>query len=182
MLAQTLWISHCPWHSANLRILSLVTAAKAANKHNKVHCHNDDVVSGGGDVGRCLTSQQHACISQGLTCSDNCTCCQVEVVAADQTCILTKAEYPDSGQTSPRAGPITKANKQTKQNRFQVHVSLWNQPYRLTQCQGSDWPVDIDPRFSGCGWHDLPLLAAVNVWRKAGSIMADYAINYNIKV
>ena len=37
----------------------------------------------------CLTSQQHASISQGRICSDNFTCCHTEIEVADQTVYLT---------------------------------------------------------------------------------------------
>ena len=33
----------------------------------------------------CLTSQQHASVSQGRICSDKWTCCHTEVDVADQT-------------------------------------------------------------------------------------------------
>ena len=33
----------------------------------------------------CLTSQQHASVSQGRICSDNFTCCHTETEVADQT-------------------------------------------------------------------------------------------------
>ena len=33
----------------------------------------------------CLTSQQHASVSQGRICSDNFTCCHTEIEVADQT-------------------------------------------------------------------------------------------------
>ena len=33
----------------------------------------------------CLTSQQHASVSQGRICSDNITCCHTEIEVADQT-------------------------------------------------------------------------------------------------
>ena len=37
----------------------------------------------------CLTSQQHASVSQGWMCSDNLTCCHTEIEVADQTFYLT---------------------------------------------------------------------------------------------
>ena len=50
----------------------------------------------------CLTSQHHSSVSQGLICSDNCTCCHTEPAAlADQTCYLTKSQYVDTRPTSP---------------------------------------------------------------------------------
>ena len=55
----------------------------------------------------CLTSQQHASVSQGRVCSDNFTCCHTEVEVADQTFHLTQSQYSDTGPTSPSADPIT---------------------------------------------------------------------------
>ena len=55
----------------------------------------------------CLSSQQHASVSQGQICSDNFTCCHTEIEAADQTFHLTQSQYTDTGPTSPSADPIT---------------------------------------------------------------------------
>ena len=55
----------------------------------------------------CLTSQQHASVSQGRICSDNLTCCHTEIEVADQTFYLTQSQYTDTGRTSPSADPIT---------------------------------------------------------------------------
>ena len=55
----------------------------------------------------CLTSQQHASVSQGRICSDNSTCCHTEIEVADQTFYLTRSQYTDTGPTSPSADPIT---------------------------------------------------------------------------
>ena len=55
----------------------------------------------------CLTSQQHASVSQGRICSDNFTCCHTEIEVADQTFYLTQSQYTDTGPTSPSADPIT---------------------------------------------------------------------------
>ena len=55
----------------------------------------------------CLTSQQHASVSQGRICSDKFTCCHTEIEAADQTFYLTQSHYTDTGPTSPSADPIT---------------------------------------------------------------------------
>ena len=38
----------------------------------------------------CLMSQQHSSVSQGLMCSDNCTCCNTEIEAADKLFYLTQ--------------------------------------------------------------------------------------------
>ena len=55
----------------------------------------------------CLTSQQHASVSQGRICSDSCTCCHTETEVADPTFHLTQSQYTDTGPTSPSADPIT---------------------------------------------------------------------------
>ena len=54
----------------------------------------------------CLTSQQHASVSQGRICSDNFTCCHTEIEVADPTFYLTRSQYTDTGPTSPSADPI----------------------------------------------------------------------------
>ena len=55
----------------------------------------------------CLTSQQHASVSQGRICSDNCTCCHTEIEVADKISHLTQSQYTDNGPTSPSTDPIT---------------------------------------------------------------------------
>ena len=55
----------------------------------------------------CLTSQQHASVSQGRIYSDNFTCYHIEIEVADQTFYLTQSQYTDIGPTSPSADPIT---------------------------------------------------------------------------
>ena len=55
----------------------------------------------------CLTSQQHASVSQGRICSDNFTCCHTEIEVADQTFYLTQSQYTDTGPTSPSTDPVT---------------------------------------------------------------------------
>ena len=55
----------------------------------------------------CLTSQQHASVSQGRICSDNFTCCHTEIEAADQAFYLTQSQYTNTGPTSPSADPIS---------------------------------------------------------------------------
>ena len=49
----------------------------------------------------CFTSQQHACVSQGWICSDNCACCHTEIEAASRTFHLTQSQHTDTGPTSP---------------------------------------------------------------------------------
>ena len=54
----------------------------------------------------CLTSQQHATVSQGRICTDNFTCCHTELEVADQTFYLTQSLYTDTRLTSRSADPI----------------------------------------------------------------------------
>ena len=60
----------------------------------------------------CLTSQQHASVSQGRICSDKFTCCHTEIKVADQTFHLTQSRYTDTGPTSPSTDPITPGARQ----------------------------------------------------------------------
>ena len=55
----------------------------------------------------CLTSQQHASVSQERIFSDNFTCCHTEIEVANQTFYLTQSQYTDTGSTSPSADPVT---------------------------------------------------------------------------
>ena len=54
----------------------------------------------------CLTSQQHASVSQGQICSDKFTCCHTEMEVAYQTFCLTQSQYTNTGPTSPSTDPI----------------------------------------------------------------------------
>ena len=54
----------------------------------------------------CLTSQQHARVSQGRICSDNCKSCHTEIEVADQTFYLSQSQYTDTWPTSPSTDPI----------------------------------------------------------------------------
>ena len=55
----------------------------------------------------CLTSQEHASVSQRRICSDHFTCCHTEIQVSNQTFYLTQSQYTDTGPTSTRADPIT---------------------------------------------------------------------------
>ena len=92
----------------------------------------------------CLTSQQHASVSQGRICSDKFMCCHTEIEVADQTFHLIQSQYIDTGPTSPSTDPIT--------------PGAW---------QGSHWSANFevigiirprkDPGSSGIRTRDLPL-------------------------
>ena len=79
----------------------------------------------------CLTSQQHASVSQGWICSDNCTCCHTEIEVADPTFYLTQSQYTDSGPTSPTTDPITPSTWQG---------SHWSANFEVI---GMTWPGKI---------------------------------------
>ena len=101
-------------------------------------CQDKDLFVG------CLTSQQHASVSQGRICSDNFTCCHTEIKVADPTFYLTQSQYTDTGPTSPSADSI-----------------------RPRAWQGSHWSVNFlvtgmtrprkNPGASGIRTRDLPL-------------------------
>ena len=93
----------------------------------------------------CLTSQQHASVSQGRICSDNFTCCHTEIeVVADPTFYLTQSQYTDTGPTSPSADPITPGAWQG---------SHWDANFEVT---GMTRPRK-NPGASGIRPRDLPL-------------------------
>ena len=92
----------------------------------------------------CLTSQQHASVSQGRICSDNFTCCHTEMEATDQTFHLTQSQYTDTGPTSPSADPITPGAWQG---------SHWSANFEVT---GMTRPRK-NPTASGIRTWDLPL-------------------------
>ena len=48
----------------------------------------------------CLMSQQHASVSQGRICSDNCRFCLAEIEVEDQTFCLTQSQKTDTRLTS----------------------------------------------------------------------------------
>ena len=55
----------------------------------------------------CLTTQQHASVSQGRIFSDSFMCCHIEIEVADQTFHLTQSQYTDTGPTNPSTDPKT---------------------------------------------------------------------------
>ena len=46
----------------------------------------------------CLTSQQHASVSQGLVCTDDGTFCYIQIEVADEICPLTFVNFNSSGR------------------------------------------------------------------------------------
>ena len=92
----------------------------------------------------CLSSQQHASVSQGRIYTDNFTCCHTEIEAADPTFHLTQSQYTDTGPTSPSADPITPGAWQG---------SHWSANFSVT---GMTRPRK-NPGASGIRTRDLPL-------------------------
>ena len=93
----------------------------------------------------CLTSQQHASVSQARICSDNFTCCHTEIEVADPTFYLTQSQYTDTGPTSPSADPITPGAWQGSRH--------WSANFEVT---GMTRPRK-NPGASGIRTRDLPL-------------------------
>ena len=63
----------------------------------------------------CFTSQQHASLSQGRICSDNCTCCHTETEVTNQTFHLTQSQYTNTRPTSRSTDPMTPGAWQSSQ-------------------------------------------------------------------
>ena len=92
----------------------------------------------------CLTSQQHATVSQGRICSDNCMCCHTEIEVGDPTFHLTQSQYTDTASTSPSTDPITPGAWQG---------SHWSANFEVT---GMTRPQK-NPGASGIRTRDFPL-------------------------
>ena len=92
----------------------------------------------------CLTSQQHASVSQGRICSDNCTCCHTEIEVADQTFHLTQSQYTDTGPTSPSTDPMMPGAWQGSHWSANFYVTGMTRPRKY-------------PVVSGIRTRDLPL-------------------------
>ena len=79
----------------------------------------------------CLTSQQHASVSQGRICSDNCMCCHTEIEVADQTFRLTQSQSADTRPTSPSADPITPGAWQGSTGVPIFKLLVWLDPQKI---------------------------------------------------
>ena len=79
----------------------------------------------------CLTSQQHASISQGRIYSDNCKCCHIEIEVADQTFHLTQSQYNDTRPISPSADPIAPGAWQGSHWSANFEVTGMTRPRRI---------------------------------------------------
>ena len=90
----------------------------------------------------CLTSQQHASVSQGRICSDNFTCCHTEIEVADQTFYLTQSQYTDTGPTSPSTNPIVPGAWQGSHWSANFWVTGVTQPWKNPGVSGI-WTQDL---------------------------------------
>ena len=84
----------------------------------------------------CLTSQQHASVSQGRICSDNLTCCHTEIEVADQTVRLTQSQYTDTGPTSPSTDPIAPGAWQGSHWSASFEVTGMTRPRKIPGASG----------------------------------------------
>ena len=82
----------------------------------------------------CLTLKQHASVSQGLICSDNCKCYHIETEVEGQTFYLTQSWCIDTGPTGPSADPILPGAWQgshwTAKFKSLVRLDLEKDPWR----------------------------------------------------
>ena len=85
----------------------------------------------------CLTSQRHACVSQGRICSDNFMCCHTEIEAADQTFYLTQLQYTDTRPTSPSTDPMMPGTWQGSHWSANFQVTGMTQPGKIPSQAGS---------------------------------------------
>ena len=105
----------------------------------------------------CLTSLQHASVSQGRICSDHFTFCHTEIEAADQTFYLTQSQYTDTGPTSPSTDPIMPG-----------------------ACQGSHWSASfqVAGMTRPCAWrHDASeqSILGKRVWLHTSQLVACFS-------
>ena len=108
----------------------------------------------------CLTSQQHASVSQGRICSDNFTCCHTEIEVADQTFYLTQSQYTDTRPTSPSAYPITPGAWQSSHWSANFWVTGMTRPrknpgasvIRTQDLSLSRWPPKLLGHLGGRSW------------------------------
>ena len=94
----------------------------------------------------CLTSRQHARVSQGRICFDSFTCCHIEIEVADQSFHLTQSQYTDTGPTSPSADPITPGAWQGGHWGVNFYVIGMTRPGKNPVASGI-WSTDL-PRLS----------------------------------
>ena len=88
------------WYSTSSKCSSSSSSSSSRRRRRRRRRNRIRIVG-------CLTSQQHASVSQGRISSDNFTCCHTETEVAYQSFHLTQSQYTDTGPTSPTTDPIT---------------------------------------------------------------------------
>ena len=122
----------------------------------------------------CLTSQQHASVSQGRICTDNFTCCHTEIEAADQTFHLTQSQYTDTGPTSPSADPITPGAWQGSHWSANFEVTGRTRPGKIPL------QVGFKPRVFRSRGGRLIHKAKEAVWMKSRLLLSSECIEANV--
>ena len=105
----------------------------------------------------CLTSQQHARISQRRIYSGNRTCCHTETEVADQTCYLIQSQHTGTRPTSPSTDIITQASHSS--TNFQVTGKT--RPVKSPSGKGG-----LEPRSTALDVCTLPLGSLVKWLRR----------------
>ena len=111
----------------------------------------------------CLTSQQHASVSQGRICSDNFTCCHTEIEVADPTFYLTQSQYTDTEPTSPCTDPKTPGAWQGS-HWTAIFLSHWYDSTRKIPSQAGFEPRIFRSR-GGCLNHEVVCTQSNSLWR-----------------
>ena len=91
----------------------------------------------------CLTSQQHASVSQGRICSssDKFRPCHTEIQVADQTLYLTQSQYTNTGPTSPSTDSATPGAWQGSHRSTNFQVAGMTRPRKIPAEQAGIEPV-----------------------------------------
>ena len=87
-----------------------------------------------------LASQQHANVSQGQICIDNCMCCHTEIEVADQTFYIAQSQYADTRPDSPSADPIMPGFWQGSHWSASFKSLVWLDPEKSPQCKWESNP------------------------------------------
>ena len=90
----------------------------------------------------CLMSQPHASVSKGRICTDNSTCCHIEIEVTNQTYYLTHSQYTETGPTSPSADPIMPGAWQGSHWSANFEVTGMTRPGKIPS------PAGFEPRIS----------------------------------
>ena len=101
----------------------------------------------------CLTSQQHASVSQGRICTDNSTYCHTEIEVADPAFFLTQSQYTDTGPISGMTQPGNSARRETRRcrqrKRWQDNIREWT---------GLEWNITLRTAENREEWRISPVV------------------------